>query len=614
MLQLASILVLGIFAQWFAWRVKKPAILPLIIIGLAIGPLSSLFTPDGQKLIDGDAIFTGDLLFSFVQISVGVILFEGGLTLNLKEIKSLAGTVRNLLIMGTIITFVGGGLAAHYLLGMSLRMAFLFGSLIIVSGPTVIMPILRNVKPNTKINTLLKWEGILIDPFGALVAVLAYELIISSKSSNEYTLDALKEFFVTVSAGVFAGGIGALLLWYLIKKNLIPDYLRNVFTLGLVIFTFSGVELVQKEAGLMAATFMGIVLANVKMEEIKKILSFKEDVSLILISVLFILLSSRINMEQITRLGWQSLVLFLVVILVLRPLAVWLSTFRSNLNWREKLFISWIGPKGIVAAAVASLFSLDLLHSGKTVNLEEAQMLLPLTFLIIVGTVIIQGSSAKWVAKKLKVTRKEPQGVLFVGANEVARKLALRLKQEGFFVLLADTSKPSVRETRKLDLPVYEGNVLSEEIFDDLDLSGIGKLAAITSNSGVNALACQWFSSELGENHVYRLVSKEESENLNLPLAKNVLFNSRTDFLSLSQLMRKNGEIAEKTFENEEEFTEFMESKKKRMIPLFLIKESGKLHIVTGYPLEGGKGDRLLFLKTKNFEMENLEHHSGDEE
>jgi len=174
MLELASILVLGILAQWLAWRIKLPAILPLIIIGLAVGPLSTFFTEDGAKLIDGDKIFTGDLLFSFVSISVGVILFEGGMSLKLSEVKYLASTVRNLLIAGIIITPIIGGVSAHFLLGMDYRMSFLFGALIIVSGPTVIMPILRNVRPNQRINTVLKWEGILIDPFGALIAVLAY--------------------------------------------------------------------------------------------------------------------------------------------------------------------------------------------------------------------------------------------------------------------------------------------------------------------------------------------------------------------------------------------------------------------------------------------------------
>lgn len=608
MIELASILVLGIFAQWLAWKIKQPAILPLIIIGLAVGPVSTFFTPDGSKLIDGDAIFTGDFLFSFVSLSVGVILFEGGLTLNLKEVKSVAGTVRNLLFIGMLITFIGGSFAAYILLGLSLRMSFLFGALIIVSGPTVVMPIIRNVKPNAKINTILKWEGILIDPLGALVAVLVYEFITSARDGENYTLEALQDFFITISTGFFAGGLGAIILWYLFRKNRIPEYLRNVFTLGMVILAFSFSELIQKEAGLLAATIMGIVLANLKMEEMKKILSFKEDISLILITVLFIMLSSRIDIIQIEKLGVGSLILFAIVIFILRPLGVWLSSMGSNLRWQEKLFISWIGPKGIVAAAVASLFSLNLIQSGEYIEQSEAELLLPLVFLMIVGTVILQGSTAKWVGKKLKVLRKEPQGVLFVGANEIARNLALYLKKEGFYVLLADTAKHSVMESRRLDLPVYEGNVLSEDIFEEIDLSQIGKLVALTSNSGVNALACSWFENELGGENTYRLVSKEESENLNLPLPKNVLFRSRLDYLSLNQLMRQNDKLSEAIFYGESEYEEFIEEKGKNIIPLFLITASKKLHIISGFPEEVSKDDRLIFLKRKNFTLDKVEN------
>ena len=208
MIELASILVLSVLAQWLAWKIKIPAILPLIIIGLAVGPLSTYFTPYGDKLLDGDNIFSGDFLFSFVSISVGVILFEGGLTLKLSEIRYRVGTVRNLLIFGPIITLVGGGLAAHYLLDLNYRLAFLFGALIIVSGPTVVMPILRNVRPNERVNTVLKWEGILIDPLGALIAVLVYEFIQSGGGhGQEFTLDILKEFFLTVASGVFVGAV-----------------------------------------------------------------------------------------------------------------------------------------------------------------------------------------------------------------------------------------------------------------------------------------------------------------------------------------------------------------------------------------------------------------------
>ena len=611
MLELASIFVLGIFAQWLAWKIKQPAILPLILIGLAIGPLSTFFTEDGSKLIDGDAIFTGDLLFSFVSIAVGVILFEGGFTLNIKEIRSLAGTVRNLLIIGSLVTFVGGGLAAHYIMNLSWQMSFLFGALIIVSGPTVVIPILRNVRPNSNVNTVLKWEGILIDPFGALVAVLMYEFILSSKHGKEYPMEVFQDFFITISAGVVAGGLGAFFLYSLIRNKALPEYLRNVFTLALVIFTFAFSELIHAEAGLMAATVMGIVLANVKLEELKKILSFKEDISVILISVLFILLSSRIDFIQIEKLGLSSIILFLIVIFVIRPVGVILSSWKSNLNWKEIAFISWIGPKGIVAAAVASLFSLDLLNEGSYVDPKEAELLLPLVFSVIVGTVVIQGSSAKFIAKLLGVVRKEPTGYIIVGANELARKIAQRLKEGGLYVLLVDTSAPNIKEAKKSGLRAVQANVLAESIFDDIDLSKIGKLAAITSNSGLNDLACKWFEKELGDENVYRLASKEESDNANLPLPDSVLFHSRVDFVMLVQILRNADAYHEIHFENNSEYDDFISKHESKIIPMFF-KTADSIELITGMTVKSEKHESLIYLTKPGAVLETEEETEDD--
>jgi hypothetical protein len=374
----------------------------------------------------------------------------------------------------------------------------------------------------------------------------------------------------------------------------------------MVILVFTISDVLQKEAGLLATTIMGIVLANLKLDDFKKILSFKEDISLLLVTLLFILLSSRIEIQQIEKLGINSLILFAVVIFILRPLGVWLSSIGSNLRWRETLFIAWIGPRGIVAAAVASLFSLDLISSASTSPemKSEAELLLPLVFLVIVGTVALQGTSAKWIGKWLGVLRKEPQGVLFVGANEISKKIALYLKKEGYYVLLADTAKHNVKEARRLNIPVYEGNILSEEIFEDIDLSQIGKLMAVTSNSGLNSLAMNWFHNELGEANTYRLVSKEEAENENIPLPKNVLFKSRLDYLSLNQLLRSNDDISEVKFYAETEYEEFMEEKGKSIIPLFIIQADKKLNIVSGFPETVSKDDRLIFLKNRNFSLD----------
>jgi len=600
MIELAGILVLGIFAQWMAWKIKLPAILPLILIGLVIGPLSTFFTPDGEKLLDGDIIFNPELLFPFVSISVAVILFEGGLTLKLKEIRTLASTVRNILTIGVIVTLVGGFLAAYFIVGLDFRISFLFAALIIVSGPTVITPILRNVKPNQKINTVLKWEGILIDPLGALIAVLAYEFVRSSRPQEEYTLVALKGFFLTISTGVFIGIISAFLLYYLLGKNRLPSYLRNVVTLAIVIMGFAFSEFLMRESGLMTATVMGIILANLRIPEIKHILSFKEDINIILISVLFIILSSRINIEQINQLGVQSIILFLILILIIRPLSVYLSTINSNLNFREKLFISWIGPKGIVAAAVASLFSIELLNgeAGAGISASEsadASMLLPLVFLMIIGTVIVQGGSAKFVAKWLKVERQTPNGILFVGANEAARFLANYLQNQQVPVILVDTSHSNITDARNLGLTAYEGSILKENVTEEMDYSSTGRLVALTSSSEINMLACKIFQEEFGEENIFRLISRRENELKDLEKPKNLMFDGTVDYYNLLQTIRKKPQVKEIKFSSEADFEEFMDKNRKRVIPIF-IKSNDYYEIYSGFNSDYSKGETLVYI------------------
>lgn len=600
MAELASILILSVFAQWMAWRIKIPAILPLIVIGLALGPGSTFFTVGGEKILDGDNIFSGDLLFAFVSISVGVILFEGGLTLKIREIRHQAGVVRNLLIFGPIITLIGGGLAAAYFMGLSLKLAFLYGALIIVSGPTVVVPILRNVRPNIRINNVLKWEGILIDPLGALIAVLVYEFIQTSDFENASKIEVFKEFMITVSAGIFVGAVAAFFLRWLLEKNRLPSYLRNVMALGMVIFAFTFAEFLAHEAGLMSTTVMGIIMANVRVKELKKILSFKEDVSIILISVLFILLSSRIEVSQIEKLGINSLYLFLVIILILRPLAVFISTIRSDFNWREKVFMSWVGPKGIVAAAVASLFALQL-TSGETpgIDVKQAELILPLTFMLIVGTVILQGASAKPIAKLLKVEREEPKGILIAGANENSRFLGGFLKSQGVDLLLADTSKTNQQEAKKLGFEVYDGSILSDSVYDEIDLTNIGVLMAMTSSAEINNLSIKYFEEEFGAHKVFRLLSKKELETQAVDFPSNVLFGGRVDYLNLAQSVRHAEEVIVRDCPSAQAFEKICKEFSSDIIPLFHYTNKDWDVVHKELPIFG-KGDKLAFIPRYN--------------
>ncbi len=608
MLELAAILVLGIFSQWLAWKIKIPAILPLLFLGLLLGPFSTLFTPTGQKLVDGDSIFQEEMLFSFVAISVGVILFEGGLTLKIQEIKKQATVVRNILTVGVLVTLIGGTVAAHYLMELSWRFSFLFGALIVVSGPTVVTPILRNVKPNQTTNTILKWEGILIDPLGALIAVLAFGFVRTSKSQQEYTLIALKDFILTMANGAFIGVVAAFLLYYLLKKNRLPTYLKNVVTLALVILAFALSEVIMKESGLLAVTVMGIILANLDIEDIKLILTFKEDISMILISVLFLLLSSRMELQELSQLGLNSVLLFFAVILLVRPLGVFLSTVNSKLKLREKLFISWIGPKGIVAAAVASLFSLELtMEEGTMSPLEvaDARLILPLVFMFIIGTVVIQGSTAKLMARWLGVERKESPGILFVGANEAARFVAKYLYDHGVPVMMADTAHNNLIEADQMGIGTYGGNILKENLWEEVDLSEMGQLLAFTSNTEINVLACKKFTNEFGEEKNLRLISRREVETKDIDKPKNLLFNGTIDFINLIQLVRENPAIMEAPINSLAEYEDFAEERKSKIIPMFIRSADDKFKAISGYTLDFVKGDRLVYMEDDYFSIKN---------
>ena len=373
MAELASIIILGIAAQWIAWRIRVPAILPLILIGLIVGPLSVFYTETGQKLIEpiydadaGRGLFPGNSLFYFVSLAIGVILFEGGLTLKRKEIRGVGPVILKLITIGSILTFVGAGLAAHFIIGLSWPISFLFGALIIVTGPTVIAPILQNIPLNRNVSTVLKWEGILIDPIGALVAVLVFEFIQSAEGGMEFTSHAFITFFQIILIGAALGAIAGYSLYILIKNDLIPHYLLNVFTLAFVIGTFVLSHVLAHESGLLAVVIMGTVMANLEVPRLNEILSFKESMSVLLISLLFILLAANIDIGELQLIisDWRSFALFGFVPLVLRPLGVFISTRQSELNVREKLFISCVGPRGMVAAGSASVCGITLSANG----------------------------------------------------------------------------------------------------------------------------------------------------------------------------------------------------------------------------------------------------------
>ena len=602
MVTLAGIVILGIFAQWVAWRIKMPSILPLIVIGLMAGPLASLDFVFGEKLLDPNELFKGKTLNYFVSLAVGIILFEGGLTLRLKEVKNVATTVRNLIIFQSIIALIGGALAVFYILGFSPKIALLFGALIIVTGPTVIAPILRNVQAEKKVSTILRWESIVIDPIGALIAVLMYEFIISGAAGTQFTLTALLTFGKTILAGVFMGAFCAWLLYFLLKKNLVPNYLINVVSLALVFVAFVGSDLIAHEGGLLAVTLMGMIIANIKISQFHAILHFKESLTVLLVSILFIILSANIDIEQLQMLGWSSLIILAIVIYVLRPLSVFISSINSNLSFQQKIFISWIGPRGIVAAAIASIFAISILEQD-VLTVEErrdAELLIPLTFLIILGTVILQGTSAKFVAKKLGLIKRDGAGFTFLGAHEAARLIAKYLHDNDVNVTLIDTSHTNANEAKLMGLKVLERNIFNDEIMEDLEINDVGTFMGLTSNNEINISASRKFKKEFGSKNVYRLITRNEIKFTSLVRPKYILFSPNADFYKLIELSRKYPEIKELPIKDASHLEKMLESFTDQNIPLFLKSKEEQFKVITAdHHALYEPGDELIYMGKK---------------
>ena len=601
MIELSAIIVVGLLAQWIAWKMKIPAIFPLIILGLIMGPLSTLFLDD--KWIDPENIFAGKTMYYFVSLSVGVILFEGGLTLKFNEVRKLAGVVRNLLIVGPIIMGIGGAITAHYFLDMDYRVGLLFGSLIIVTGPTVIAPILRSVRPKKNISTILKWEGIAIDPIGALVAVLVYELLfvstmgVGGDHSMGLTQVALKTFFLTLCVGTFFGLLSGWTLHSLLKRNLIPHFLINVLSLGFVIFAFAGADTLQPESGLLSVTVMGILLANIKTPNLDKILDFKESLTVILISVLFIILSTKISMQELRLLDINSLYIFLVVVLLLRPIVVLISSWRSDLNWKEKAFVAWIGPKGIVAAAVASLFSLYLMSDKISLPQslrEDVELLVPLTFMIILGTVTLNGLSAKFVARILGLIQDVKNGVVIVGANEGSICIAKYLEKHNISNTLVDLSKENIRQAKAANLNVIEKNILSDD--DDLEYNDEGHLLALTSSNDVNIFACRKLKSIFGESNVYRLMTVNEIKLNALSKPQNILFSNDFDYIELIELVRKYPQVEDIKITSSDHFESLIKSNKDSYLPIMLRRNDSVQFITMDFKYQHFEGDVLAYI------------------
>ena len=585
MIELAGIVILGIIAQWVAWRLKLPAILPLILIGLLVGPFATLFTEDGSKLIEPiwngrKGLFPGEGLYYFVSLAISIILFEGGLTLKRSEVKNVGPVITKLITVGSLVTFFGAGLSAHYIFGLSWQISFLFSALIIVTGPTVITPILRNIPLKKDVSAVLKWEGILIDPIGALVAVLIFEFI-SVGEGQAYTMTALIDFGKILLFGFTFGFTFAHGLAFAIKKDLIPHYLLNVVSLSVVLLVFIESEIFAHESGLLAVVVMGMVIGNMDLPNIKELLYFKESLSVLLISILFILLAANINIADLELIyNWNTVVLFAIVVFLIRPLGVFLSALGSNLKFKEKLFIGWVGPRGIVAAGIASLFGSKLMLRGE----PGAEYITPLVFMIVLGTVLLNATTARLFAKAVGVFLTKSEGIVIIGASKISRLIGHYLMNSGRHVVLIDNNETNINKAKKIGLEAFTANIFSDSLTDNIELNDVGYLMALTGNSDINKFAIKKFGKQFGENGSFRLVDTDEMiDPENNPTEG--LFSHTDDFIKLMEAARKYPAIHEIALNSQEHYLDLIKITEadEDIIPIFIKTPEGELKIISSH-------------------------------
>ena len=490
-LSIALISILGIGAQWIAWRTGWPAIALMLAAGVIGGPVLHIINPEH--------VF-GELLEPMVSIAVALILFEGGLSLNFRELRKTDGAVIRLVLLGAPIGWVLGAIACYYVAGLVWPVAILFAGILVVTGPTVVLPLLRQSNVAARPRAILKWEAIVNDPVGALLGVVTYEYLRRAGEGGTLASVILSLLGAAVIAGLI-GWLAARAIGWAFPRGHVPEYLKAPILLVAVIGVFVGSNMIQQETGLLAVTVMGVALANMRFDSLRDIQPFKENVTVLLISGVFVILSASLNLEVLRQFEWRFIGFLLALLFLVRPATVLLSLAFSPVPWNERLLVAWIAPRGIVAVAISGLFALRLDRLGY----GDGSILVTLSFAVVIATILFHGFSIKAVARLLKVTGASEQGLLIVGATPFSLGLADQLRQIDIPVTIADNSWQRLAPARHKGIPTYHGEILSEATEERLDLTQFQVLAAATGNEAYNALVCNEFAPEIGRDNVYQL-------------------------------------------------------------------------------------------------------------
>lgn len=589
---IVSILALGIFSQWFAWRIQWPSIVIMSLVGLLIGPIAGFINP-------GEAL--GDLYSPLISLAVAIILFEASSSLDLREIKGVSKSVYRIITAGAFIAWILGSLSAHFIAGLSLEVSFIIGGLFVVTGPTVVIPLLRNAKLHPRAAAVLKWEGIIVDPAGPLLALLAYE-VIKVLTKPELGPDYLITFFISAILAAVLGFVVGFLFSIMANRGMFPEYLKSPIILSAVLLCFVLAELIMNETGMLAVTVMGLTMAWARkhVSSIGNIHHFIEAVSVLLTSTVFILLTASLSRETIAQIfTWPILSFVLVMLFVVRPLSIWIPTIGTELTKKERTLIGWIAPRGIVALTVAGYFAKNLLDDGYA----DAGTLMTLTFALVFITVCAHGFSLGPLAKKLGLSNQDAEGVLIVGASSFSIALADYLKKMDVPALIVDSAKGRLYSAEKLGIDTHQGEILTEHAQYEVDFTPYNTILAMTIDSPYNLLVTQSFAPEFGYQHTFTLPvrpdSKVSQQTSSSAVKSHLLFDQDAIFTELNRKINTTYELS--TIVVEEKNSQLQGLIKEDITPLYVKKKSsGKVVFISHRSrISFEIGDALVVLAPK---------------
>ena len=572
-LVIALVGVLGIGAQWIAWRSGWPAIVLMLFAGFMAGPVLELFDPE---------LVFGDLLETMVAIGVALILFEGGLSLNFRELRHSGQAVWRLATLGVLVGWFLGALAAHEVAGLVMPVAVLFGGILVVTGPTVVIPLLRQSSIQTRPASVLKWESIVNDPTGALCAVIAYEYFRLS-ADGATVFEVVPPLLISAALAGLLGYVAAVVVAWAFPRGAVPEYLKVPVLLTAVIGVFVLSNLIEHEAGLVAVTVMGVALANMNVQSLRSIHPFKENIAVLLVSGIFILLSASLEWTDLEYLNWRFGVFLLVLLFVVRPLTIVISLLGSSIPWNERLFLGWIAPRGIVLVAISGLFALRLTELGY----DDGNILIGLSFAVVVTTIVAHGFTVDLVARLLKVKGSTRPGLLIVGSTPWTIALAKQMLDLKTPVMVVDSSWQRLALARQKGVPFYHGEILNEATEHNLDLGPYQVLVAATENEAYNTLVCNEFAHEIGRDSVYQLgEAGDDYDRHSLPVALRgrALFESGWGVTETNQ-RQKEGWVFRKTRLSEEfDYEDAQEKLPESAHMLLLLREGGRMRFFTHAP------------------------------